>query len=56
MMENWRGCDQTKHKEDIRIFNLMDVFMFWLSDLNILYGHNIHVGDGNEYLEEGMLF
>ncbi|MFS8002882.1 hypothetical protein Hanom_Chr13g01207301 [Helianthus anomalus] len=34
----------------------MDVFMFSLSDLNILYGHKIHVRDGNEYKVEGMLF
>ncbi|KAJ0530079.1 hypothetical protein HanLR1_Chr10g0363021 [Helianthus annuus] len=42
--------------EDIRILDPMDVFMFCLSDLNILYGHTIHVGAGNEYKEEGMLF
>ncbi|MFS7947636.1 hypothetical protein Hanom_Chr06g00550591 [Helianthus anomalus] len=32
----------------------MDVFMFGLSDLNVLYGNKIHVGAGNENLEEGM--
>ncbi|MFS7954514.1 hypothetical protein Hanom_Chr07g00631381 [Helianthus anomalus] len=30
--------------------------MFGLSDLNVLYGNKIHVGAGNENLEEGMLF
>ncbi|MFS8027704.1 hypothetical protein Hanom_Chr16g01501891 [Helianthus anomalus] len=47
---------RSNNNEDIRILDPMDVFMFCLSDLNILYGHKIHVGAGNEYLEEGMLF
>ncbi|MFS7998957.1 hypothetical protein Hanom_Chr12g01160161 [Helianthus anomalus] len=34
----------------------MDVFMFGLSDLNVLYANNIHVGAGNANLEEAMLF
>ncbi|MFS7986670.1 hypothetical protein Hanom_Chr11g01013021 [Helianthus anomalus] len=42
--------------KDIRILDPMHVFMFCLSDLNVLYGHKIHVGAGNEYKEEGMLF
>ncbi|MFS7986673.1 hypothetical protein Hanom_Chr11g01013061 [Helianthus anomalus] len=42
--------------EDIHILDPMDVFMFCLFDLNVLYGHKIHVGAGNEYKEEGMLF
>ncbi|MFS8034527.1 hypothetical protein Hanom_Chr17g01582201 [Helianthus anomalus] len=42
--------------EDIRILDPMDVFMFGLSDLNVLYGNKIHVSAGNENLEEGMLF
>ncbi|MFS8003933.1 hypothetical protein Hanom_Chr13g01219691 [Helianthus anomalus] len=42
--------------EDIRILDPIDVFMFCLSDLNILYSHKTHVGAGNEYKEEGMLF
>ncbi|MFS7947265.1 hypothetical protein Hanom_Chr06g00546181 [Helianthus anomalus] len=47
---------RSNNNEDIKNFDLMDVFRFCLSDLNILYGHKIHVGAGNEYLEEGMLF
>ncbi|MFS7969350.1 hypothetical protein Hanom_Chr09g00808171 [Helianthus anomalus] len=45
-----------KTREAIIRSNPMDVFMFCLSDLNILYRHKIQVGAGNEYLEEGMLF
>ncbi|MFS8019570.1 hypothetical protein Hanom_Chr15g01405301 [Helianthus anomalus] len=47
---------RSNDNEDIKIFDPMNVFMFCLSDLNILYGHKIHLGARNEYLEEGMLF
>ncbi|MFS7977430.1 hypothetical protein Hanom_Chr10g00903871 [Helianthus anomalus] len=42
--------------EDIKILHPMDVFMFGLSDLNVLYANKIHVGAGNVNLEEAMLF
>ncbi|MFS8008623.1 hypothetical protein Hanom_Chr14g01274951 [Helianthus anomalus] len=50
------AVSRSNNNEDIIIFDPMDVFMFCLFDLNILYGHNIHVGARNEYLEEGMPF
>ncbi|MFS7997513.1 hypothetical protein Hanom_Chr12g01142671 [Helianthus anomalus] len=47
---------RSNSNEDICILDLMDVFMFCMSDLNVLYGHKIHVSARNEYKEEGMLF
>ncbi|MFS8002279.1 hypothetical protein Hanom_Chr13g01200261 [Helianthus anomalus] len=47
---------RSNNNDDIRFFDPMDMFMFCLSDLNILYGHKIHVGARNEYMEERMLF
>ncbi|MFS7962777.1 hypothetical protein Hanom_Chr08g00730501 [Helianthus anomalus] len=43
---------RSNSNEDIRTLNPMDVFMFGLSDLNMLNANIIHVGAGNVNLEE----
>ncbi|MFS8003885.1 hypothetical protein Hanom_Chr13g01219101 [Helianthus anomalus] len=42
--------------EDIKMLDPMDVFMFGLSDLNVLNANRIHVGAGNANLEEATPF
>ncbi|MFS8022767.1 hypothetical protein Hanom_Chr16g01443341 [Helianthus anomalus] len=41
---------------DIRILDLMDIFMLGLSDLTVLNASRINVGAGNPNIEEAMLF
>ncbi|MFS8008774.1 hypothetical protein Hanom_Chr14g01276851 [Helianthus anomalus] len=47
---------RSNENEDIRILDLMDVFMFGFSDLTVLNASRINVGARNVNLEEAILF